>query len=104
MSFNPELKPADLTKTYSYKFSRLRLSSHSMPVELCRWNRMTRDVRLCNECKVFGDKRHYIYDCPTIDRSQLSDLPSPLHKLADYEKTTYLTEFIIHVSVPLIAT
>ena len=86
MSFNPQLKPADLTKTYSYQFSRLRLSSHSMPVELCRWNRMARDARLCNECKVFGDEKHYIYDCPTIDRSQLPDLPPSLDKLADYEQ------------------
>ena len=94
LSFNPELKPADLTKSYSYKFSRLRLSSHSMPVELCRWNRMTRDVRLCNECKVFGDEKHYIYDCPTIDRRSLSDIPPSLDKLAEYEQLPTLLNLL----------
>ena len=57
-TFNPELKSADHTKSFSYKFSRLRLSSHSMPVELCWWNRIARDVRLCNDCKVVGDEKH----------------------------------------------
>ena len=38
MLFNPELKPGDHKKVYSYLFSRLRLSSHSMPIKLGRWN------------------------------------------------------------------
>ena len=84
-TFNPELKPGDLSKSYSFSFSRLRLSSHSMPVELGRWNRLKRDVRLCSVCKTVGDERHFIYSCPTIDRSELMDLP-PMDKLAEYEK------------------
>ena len=87
--FNPDLKPADLSKPYSFSFSRLRLSSHSMPVELGRWNRMKRDVRLCGVCKTVGDEKHFIYSCPTIDRSELMDLP-PMDKLAEYEKLPIL--------------
>ena len=83
--FNPDLKPVDLSKPYSYAFSRLRLSSHSMPIELGRWNRLRRDGRLCDVCKIVGDEKHYIYNCPTVDRSQLTDLPS-IDKLAEYEK------------------
>jgi hypothetical protein len=47
---------------------------------------MTRDVRLCNECKVVGDEKHFIYDCPTIDRSKLTNLPASLDKLSAYEQ------------------
>ena len=94
MSVNPELKPADLTKSYSYKFSRLCLNSHSMPVKLGGWNGMTRDVRLCNDCKVFGDEKHYIYDCPTIDRSSLSNIPPSLDKLADYDQLPTLMNLL----------
>ena len=87
--FNPDLKPGDLTKPYSSAFSRLRLSSHSMPIELGRWNRLRRDGRLCEVCKVVGDEKHYIYHCPNIDRSELMDLPS-IDKLAEYKKLPIL--------------
>ena len=87
--FNPNLKPVDLSKSYSFSFSRLRLSSHSMPVELGRWNRLKRDVRLCSVCKTVGDEKHFIYSCPTIERSELTDLP-PMEKLAEYEKLPIL--------------
>ena len=60
-----------------------------MPVELGRWNRMKRDVRLCGVCKTVGDEKHFIYSCPTIDRSELMDLP-PMDKLAEYEKLPIL--------------
>ena len=91
--FNPELVPADLSKYYSYAFSRLKLSSHSMPIELLRWNRLNRDVRLCNNCKVVGDERHFIYDCPTIDREELNNLPE-LSELATYEKLPILLKVL----------
>ena len=60
-----------------------------MPVELGRWNRLKRDVRLCSVCKTVGDERHYIYTCPTIDRSELTDLPT-MDKLAEYKKLPIL--------------
>ena len=88
--FNPKLLPADLSKSYSYTFSRLKLSSHSMPIELLRWNRVNRNVRLCNVCDVVGDERHYIYDCPTVNREQLVDLPPALKDLATYIKLPIL--------------
>ena len=94
MLFNPELKPGHHNQTYSYLFSRLRLSSHSMPIEQGRWNRMKRDVRLCNVCNVVGDEKHYIYDCPTIDRTDLGDIPSSLHQLAEYKKLPALLQAI----------
>ena len=60
-----------------------------MPVELGRWNRLKRDVRLCSVCKTVGDERHFIYSCPTIDRSGLTDLPT-MDKLAEYKKLPIL--------------
>ena len=91
--FNPELLPADLSKSYSYTFSRLKLSSHSMPIELLRWNRLNRDVRLCNVCQVVGDERHYIYDCPTVNREELVDIPE-LNEIASYEKLPILLQVL----------
>ena len=91
--FNPELLPADLSKSYSYAFSRLKLSSHSMPIELLRWNRLNRDVRLCNVCQVVGDERHYIYDCPTVNREDLVDIPE-LNEIASYEKLPILLQVL----------
>ena len=91
--FNPELNPADLTKSYSYAFSRLKLSSHTMPVELLRWNRISREIRLCNVCGVVGDERHYIYDCPTINREDLNDIPE-LNELASYQKLPKLLKVL----------
>ena len=88
--FNPELLPADLSKSYSYAFSRLKLSSHSMPIELLRWNRLNRNVRMCTVCGVVGDERHYIYDCPTVNREELSDIPPALKDLASYERLPIL--------------
>ena len=85
MSFNPNLTPADLSKSYSYAFSRLRLSSHSMPIEIGRWTRIKRESRICEVCKTMGDEKHFIYSCPTIDRTELTDLPT-LDKLDRYEK------------------
>ena len=47
---------------------------------------MARDVRLCNDCKVVEDEKHYIYDCPTIDRRNLADIPTSLDKLDEYDQ------------------
>ena len=91
MSFNPELSVGLLSKPYSYAFSRLRLSSHSMPVELGRWTRLKRESRVCGVCKTVGDEKHYIYNCPSIDRRELTDIPS-LDKLAEYEKLPILLD------------
>ena len=60
-----------------------------MPVELGSWNRLRRDGRLCSVCGTVGDEKHYIYSCPTVDRSELVDLPS-IDKLAEYEKLPVL--------------
>ena len=57
---------------------------------LLRWNRVNRNVRFCNVCDVVGDERHYIYDCPTVDREQLVDLPPALKDLATYIKLPIL--------------
>ena len=72
--FNPDLTTLDLNKQHSKDFIRLRLSSHSMPIETGRWKRVTREQRLCRTCKILGDEKHYIYDCPEIDRNQLHDI------------------------------
>ena len=93
MLFNPNLEASDLSKSYSYAFTRLKLSSHSMPIEIGRWNGTTRNLRFCNNCQVLGDEKHYIYDCPTINRVGLDDVP-PLDKLSSYEKLPTLIKYL----------
>ena len=88
--FNPELKPIDTLKL-QHKFSRLRLSSHSMPIETGRWSRIKREERLCTTCNSLGDERHYIYDCVDIDRTNLVDIPE-LNQLETYGRLNLLME------------
>lgn len=88
--FNPDLTPLEFYKTH-FKFPRLRLSSHSMPVETGRWRRIPREERLCTACNTLGDEEHYIYTCPEIDRSNLDDIPE-LHELQHFSKLSTLIE------------
>ena len=74
--FNPNLTPLNLSPSYSYKFVRLRLSSHDMPIEKGRYNRTPRENRICQSCNVLGDELHYIYNCPQINRNGLQNIPS----------------------------
>ena len=86
--FNPDLKPLDVHRTH-HKFSRLRLSSHSMPIETGRWSRTLREERLCTTCNTLGDERHFIYHCTNVDRTDLDDIPE-LDQLQNYEKLKLL--------------
>ena len=90
--FNPYLKKGDHDKHYSYLFSRLRLSSNSMPIELGRWQRIPRENRLCNTCGVIGDEFHYVYQCREINRTSFTDLPATLHGLSEYPKLASLLQ------------
>ena len=85
LEFNPKLTSCDLTKSHSYLFSRLRLSSHLMPIETGRWSRTPREERLCMRCNVIGDEKHFIYDCPTVSKQDLIDIPL-LENLELYDK------------------
>ena len=90
-SFNPDLKTLNL-HTAHYKFHRLRLSSHFMPIETGRWKRIkNRELRKCITCNIMGDEKHYIYTCPDIDRTNLHDIPE-LHELEQYPKLKLLME------------
>ena len=88
--FNPDLKPIDLHSLH-FKFPRLRLSSHLMPVETGRWTRLKREERICATCNILGDEKHYIYTCPEIDRTNLQDIPE-LHELEKYPQLQLLME------------
>ena len=91
MKFNPTLIPLDIkdTKIFTQKFVRLRLSSHSFPIETGRWSRKKREERLCGKCNVIGDEAHYIYHCIDINRDKLTDIPD-LCDLSTYEKLNLL--------------
>ena len=91
-SFNPDLSKPDLSKPYSFMFTRLRLSSHSMPIELGRYHRIKRENRLCSICNEIGDERHYLYRYPTINKDGLEDLPQRLEELATYRNLPILLD------------
>ena len=71
------------------KYVRLRLGSHYMPIETGRWRRIPRHDRKCTPCNTLGDERHYIYDCPEIERNDIEDIPD-LKDLANYSKLQLL--------------
>ena len=43
----------------------------------------------CAPCNTLGDERHYIYDCPEIERNDIEDIPD-LQDLANYNKLQLL--------------
>ena len=83
VKLNPNLVVPDLSTSYATRFTRLRLSSHSFPIELGRWSRTNRENRLCSTCGILGDEYHYIYTCTAIDRSSLGEIPA-FHELSEY--------------------
>ena len=89
--FNPALIPLNKqdSKIFTQKFIRLRLSSHSFPIETGRWSRKKREERLCTVCNVLGDEIHYIYHCTYINRNNLTDIPD-LCNLGTYGKLNLL--------------
>ena len=65
--------------SYASDFCRLRLSSHSFPVETGRWRRIPRNERMCPHCNILGDEIHYIYTCPIISRDNINEIPELNH-------------------------
>ena len=94
--FNPELSSPThvLDKPWATSFVRLRVSSHSFPIETGRWHRINREDRLCPHCNVLGDEHHFIYDCLEIDRRNLTDIPQ-ISDLINYDKLNTLLENLI---------
>ena len=58
-------------KCYKYRsaVAKLRISTHTFPIEKGRWRSIPRDQRLCLLCLVnmIGDDKHYIFLC-NIDK------------------------------------
>ena len=73
----------------TFKYVRLRLGSHYMPIETGRWQRIPCHDRKCAPCNSLGDERHYIYDCPEIERNDIEDIPD-LQDLANYSNIQLL--------------
>ena len=91
MQFNPTLTSLNTqnTKIFSQRFVRLRLSSHSFPIETGRWSRKRREDRLCTKCNVLGDEVHFIYNCVNKNRENVTDIPD-LANLTTYGKLNSL--------------
>ena len=87
MDINPDLKPSPYINScnpVAKYITRLRLGSHLLPIETGRWTRTPRNERICRNCNVLGDERHYLYDCSLIDRNNML-LPQPLSNIWDSE-------------------
>ena len=67
---NPDLLPSPfLSSSYSDSITRFRLGSHNLPIETGRWSRMNREDRLCRNCSVLGDEKHFLFNCTEIKRN-----------------------------------
>ena len=67
---NPDLLPSPfLSSSYSDSITRFRLGSHNLPIETGRWSRMNREDRLCRNCSVLGDEKHFLFHCTEIKRN-----------------------------------
>ena len=66
LEINPELTPSpflnrvDKVGKYMTKF---RLCSHNLKIETGRWNRTSRENRLCPTCNQLGGEYHIVYEC-----------------------------------------
>ena len=89
VKFNPNLEVADLSTWALKSLSKIRLSSHSFPIETGRYTRVKREDRLCIDCRKLGDEEHYIYECLSVDRTDLTNIPT-FDKLNKYEKINLL--------------
>ena len=73
--FNPSLVKSpfiDLPHPLSNRIIKFRLGSHKLPVETSRWRGIVnREERVCDECGVFGNEEHFLYDCTQIRRDDL---------------------------------
>ena len=83
LQMNPKLEPSpfiNLPHPLSDSIIRFRLGSHKLPIETGRWKGLSRMDRVCSECKVLGDERHFLYSCSRIRRDDLQ-LPTELADL-----------------------
>ena len=101
MDINPRLLPSpymnNLNTAVKY-ITRFRLGSHLLPIETGRWSRTLRSERLCRACSVLGDERHYVYNCPTIDRNKLI-LPPTLSDIWDDKNIFTLTKEMVQAEL-----
>ena len=54
--------------------TRLRISSHRLSIEVGRYARIIRAVRLCSKCSlgVLGDEMHFLLECPAFNATSES--------------------------------
>ena len=74
LQINPELTQSPFMSCLhpmAVDIIRFRLGSHKLPIEIGRWNRVSRNLRFCHFCNTLGDEQHYIYSCPLIRRDDL---------------------------------
>ena len=43
--------------------TKLRVSDHSLEIEIGRYKKIQREQRLCKTCQVLDDEKHFFLDC-----------------------------------------
>ena len=69
LDINSNLTPSkylDDLRSIAGKITKVRLGSHSLPIETGRWYRTSREERLCKTCGILDDERHLIYQCNEV--------------------------------------
>ena len=83
LKVNPTLSPSpflDVQNKLVTVITKFRLGSHKLPIETGRRRRIPRDQRLYQVCEVLGDEYHILFQCPIINRDNLT-LPRPLNEI-----------------------
>ena len=69
--------------TYRKLISKFRLSDHSLGIETGRYMKIPREQRLCKNCKILDDEKHFFFDCE-INSTLRADF---LNKFKDHSST-----------------
>ena len=58
-----------------------RTKNHRLPIEIGRWKRIPRELRICHLCRnELGDEFHYLLTCKCLSNLRKQYLPSYCHK------------------------
>jgi len=90
--FQPYLDLLNVSK-YRISFSRLRLVSHRLCIEVGRWHRPVSipvNERLCTTCNILEDEYHFVMECQLYVNIRKQRLPAYYWKRPNMFKFTEL--------------
>ncbi len=83
-----DILPSKLRK----HLTKLRLSSHKLPIEKGRWNNTPRNDRICPDCpnRQIGDEFHYLFECSKFNTERIKYLDAKYRRHPSVYKSSSL--------------